>query len=87
MTTEVREDLEMLRHHAGDPAVQRIASEALDEITRLRQALSRERAWNIERVKCAEMIDGVIRSLPEVSTTTAADALLEEQGNSMATEG
>ena len=63
MSEDVRDSLEMMKHHCGEAAFRRIAGDALDEITRLRSALAREKGWNEEKKSFASQLCGAVEAL------------------------
>jgi hypothetical protein len=78
MAEDVRDSLEMMKHHCGEPAFQKIAGAALDEITRLRSQIAREKLWNEERRTFAGQLCGVVESLDNAAVKDEIVSALKE---------
>lgn len=78
MSKDVCDSLEMMKHHCGEEAFRKIAGDALDEITRLRSNLSREKGWNELRKSVAGQICGAVEALDNEAVRTQIVGALRE---------
>jgi hypothetical protein len=78
MTQDVRDSLEMMKHHCGEPAFAKIAGDALDEIARLRSQVAREKLWNEERKSFATQLCGAVEALDNVEVRDEIVGALRE---------